>query len=91
MSEPRLDGAQWRMFRLFLMGLEDDQLDHVRRQLQCEIKHRRDSEADFTRLFFTSLHATDLETAQQTIDAERLARVRDRRRLRGSNAPTRRC
>src|SRR5579864_2628891 len=90
MPERRLlDCADWRIFRLFLVYLEDEELDRVSRQLQREITTRRDCEIDFTRLFFSSLQPTDLEAAQQAIRAERLARVQDRRRLRRSAAPKR--
>ena len=91
MPEPGpLDSQQWRIFRLFLAELEDDQLDQVRQQLHGEIKHRRDCQADITRLFFSSLDEVDLEAARQTLLAERRARVQDRRKLRGSRATTRR-
>lgn len=82
-----LDRADWRIFRLFLVDLEDGELDRVRRQLQCEIATRRECATDFTRLFFSSLRSGDLETAQLTIRAERLARALDRRKLRRSTAP----
>jgi hypothetical protein len=89
MSEERLlDHAEWRIFRLFLVDLEDEELSRVSQQLQCEIKNRRDCETDFTQLFFTSLQAADLETARQTVRAERLARVEHRRKLRASRLVT---
>jgi hypothetical protein len=88
MPERRLlDGDAWRIFRLFLVDLEDPELQQVNHQLQCEIANRRDCETDFTRLFFSSLQSGDLETAKLTIRAERLARVQDRRRLRRSTVP----
>lgn len=84
-----LDAAHWRIFRLFLADLEDGELDHVHRQLQRELATRRECEADCTRLFFSSLQPGDLKTAQQTIRAERHARVQDRRSLRRSTTPKR--
>ena len=74
-----LDGAEWRAFRLFLIDLEDRELDRIHRQLRREVAARQERESDITRLFFSSLQAADLETAQQTIRAERRARVKDRR------------
>ena len=74
-----LDCAEWRAFRLFLIDLEDRELDRVNRQLRREVAARQERESDITRLFFSSLQAADLETAQQTIRAERRARVKDRR------------
>ena len=74
-----LDGAEWRAFRLFLIDLEDRELDRVNRQLRREVAAYQDRESDITRLFFSSLQAADLETAQQTIRAERRARAQDRR------------
>ena len=74
-----LDGAEWRAFRLFLIDLEDRELDRIHRQLRREVAARQERESDITRLFFSSLQASDLEAAQQTIRAERRARAQDRR------------
>jgi|HubBroStandDraft_1064217.scaffolds.fasta_scaffold251128_1 hypothetical protein len=74
-----LDAAEWRAFRLFLADLNDEDLVGVDRQLRREVAAREERDRNFTRLFFSSLQATDLQTAQQTIRAERRARARDRR------------
>ncbi len=79
MPDDQLDSPQWRAFRLFLTDLEDVDLATVGRQLRREVAARQDLERDFTRLFFSSLSAADLKTAQQTIRAERRARARERR------------
>ena len=74
-----LDFAEWRAFRLFLADLEDGDLVRIGRQLRREVAARQERESDFTRLFFSSLQAADLQTAQQTIRAEHRARAQDRR------------
>jgi len=74
-----LDCAEWRAFRLFLVDLGDEHLLGVERQLRREVAARQERESDLTRLFFSSLHASDLQTAQQTIRAERRGRAQDRR------------
>jgi len=74
-----LDGPEWRAFRLFLIDLEYRELDRTHRQLRLEVAARQERASDITRLFFSSLQAADLETAQKTIRAERRARARDRR------------
>ncbi len=74
-----LDCAEWRAFRLFLADIDDEDLVGVDRQLRREVAEREQRERDFTRLFFSSLQATDLQTAQQAIRAERRARAQDRR------------
>ena len=51
-----LDGAEWRAFRLFLIDLEDRELDRIQRQLRREVAARQERESDITRLFFSSLH-----------------------------------
>ena len=76
-----LDGAQWRSFRLFLVELEEQALDRVYLHVKREMAARREREYDITRLFFSSLGSSDLETAQQTIQAERRARTQDRKTL----------
>ena len=74
-----LDLAEWRAFRLFLADLEDGDLVDIGRQLRREVAARHERESDFTRLFFSSLQPADLQTAQQTILAERRARAQDGR------------
>ena len=89
MSEPeRLDRTQWRTFRLFLMELEEPALDSVYLQVKREMAARRERDNDITRLFFSSLGPSDLETAQQTILGERRARAQDRKTLARSAAST---
>jgi hypothetical protein len=84
-----LDCAQWRAFRLFLADLHDGDLDRTDQQLRREVTARQEYERDFTRLFFSSLQAADLQIAQETIRTERRARARDRRVIRRSVAPKR--
>jgi hypothetical protein len=74
-----LDGAEWRAFRLFLADLEDRELIRIHRQLRREVAARQERDSDFTRLFFSSLQAADLQTAHDTLRAERRARAQDRR------------
>ena len=74
-----LDSAEWRTFRLFLADLEDGDLVRIGRQLRREVASRQERESDFTRLFFSSLQASDLQTAHETIRAEHRARAQDRR------------
>jgi hypothetical protein len=85
----RLNDSEWRIFQLFLVDLEDSELDHVQRQLQRELAARHDRETDSARLFFTSLQLTDLGLANQAIRTERRARVQDRRILEQSAVPKR--
>jgi hypothetical protein len=84
-----LDGAEWRAFRLFLVDLDDGELDRTDREHRREVASRQTYESDFTRLFFSSLQAADLQIAQDTIRAERRARTRDRRMLRQMAIPKR--
>ena len=79
MQTSLLDCAAWRAFRLFLADLEDGDLVRVGRQLRREVAARQERESDFTRLFFSSLEAADLQTAHETIRAEHRARAQDRR------------
>ena len=66
-----LDSAQWRIFRLFLVDLEDEDVKQVREQLDKESQARQDCENSAVRLFFSSLAAGDLELARQAIRNER--------------------
>ena len=72
-----LDSAEWRAFRLFLADLEDGDLVRIGRQLRREVAARKERESDFTRLFFSSLQAADLQTAHETIRAEHRARAQE--------------
>jgi hypothetical protein len=74
-----LDRAEWRIFRLFVAGVEDDELDRIRRQLRREVATRQEWERDITRLFFSSLQTVDLTSAQEVLRKERRARAQDRR------------
>jgi hypothetical protein len=85
----QLDCAAWRAFRLFLVALDDGELDRADRQLRRELATRQEYERDITRLFFSSLQAADLQIAQETIRAERRARILDRRLIRRSAVPKR--
>ena len=83
MQQPSLlDLTEWRAFRLFLADLDDGDLVGIGRQLRREVAARQERETHFTRLFFSSLQAADLQTAQQAIRAERRARTQDRQILR---------
>lgn len=87
MSEPELlDPAQWRSFRLFLLELDDAEFDRVYLHVKRELAARRERDNDITRLFLSSLTTSDLETAQQSIRAERCARAQDRKTLARSAA-----
>jgi hypothetical protein len=55
-----LEGGEWRIFRLFLVSLEDEDVKHVSKQLEKEQQARRDCENSSARLFFSSLAASDL-------------------------------
>jgi hypothetical protein len=83
-----LESGQWRVFRLFLVDLEDEGVKRVSEQLDKELQARQDCENSAVRLFFSSLAAGDLELARQAIRNERAARARERRML-ASFAPGR--
>jgi Na+/phosphate symporter len=83
-----LDSAQWRIFRLFLVDLEDEDVKQVSEQLDKELQARQDCENSAVRLFFSSLAAGDLEQARQAILNEQAARAQERRTL-ASLAPGR--
>ena len=74
-----LESGAWRMFRLFLVSLEDEGVEHVSKQLEKEQQARRDCENSAARLFFSSLVANDLTLARQAIRNEQAARARERR------------
>jgi hypothetical protein len=81
MLEEALDSGQWRILRLFLVDLEDEDVQQVTEQLDKELQARRDCENSAVRLFFSSLAASDLELARQAISNERAARAQERRTL----------
>jgi Protein of unknown function (DUF3489) len=86
-----LESGEWRIFRLFLVSLEDEDVKHVSKQLEKELQARRDCENSAARLFFSSLAASDLTLARQAISNERAARAQERRTqasfaVRGSGA-----
>ena len=79
--EEDLESGEWRIFRLFLVSLEDEDVKHVSKQLEKEQKARRDCENGTARLFFSSLAASALTLARQAIRNEQAARAQERRTL----------
>lgn len=76
-----LENHHWRILRLFLISLDEQQLKNVGEQLQRELAARRDCDLNPVRLFFSSLTAEDLELARQAILNERASRRKERRFL----------
>jgi hypothetical protein len=74
----------WRIFRLFLSELSDDEMDGVQDQLQREQSARRERDASIARLFYSSMCTPDLATAQDEIHRERRGRAEDQRLARES-------
>jgi hypothetical protein len=83
-----LSDEHWRIFRLFLSELSDEELDGVEEQLEREQSARREREASIARLFYGSMCMPDLETAQREIDQERRGRAEDQRLARESTSVT---
>jgi len=81
MLEEALDSLQWRILRLFLVDLEDEDVKQVSEQLNKELQARRDCEHSAVRLFFSTLAGSDLELARQAIRNEQAARAQHRRIL----------
>lgn len=75
MAEESLDDSGWRIFQLFLVQLEDGELEGVRRQVEEELTARQAREHDALRLLFSTLPVSDLETARQQIAAEQAERL----------------
>ena len=83
-----LDGAEWRAFRLFLADLEDRELIRIHRQLRREVAARQERDSDFTRLFFSSLQAADLQTVSAGIKRHHFGRSEGSQWLRPGLAGT---
>lgn len=81
MAGEGLDNNAWAVFRIFLSQLEDPKLDLVCQQLGKEVASRQECDKDWARLFFSSLTATDLETARQQILSEQTGRIEDSKTL----------
>src|SRR5579872_4320188 len=83
-NEELLSPEHWRVFRLFLGSLSDEELDYVEDQLKKEQLARQERETIIVRLFYGSMSAQDLDAAGQQICWERQARAEDQRILRES-------
>src|SRR5260370_32227029 len=83
-----LSQEHWRIFRLFLSELSDEEMDGVEDQLQREQTARREHEASIARLFYSAMCTPDLETAQLEIHQERRGRAEDQRLVRESASRT---
>src|SRR5579859_5705185 len=83
-NEELLNPEHWRVFRLFLGSLSDEELDYVEDQLKKEQLARQERETIIVRLFYGSMNAQDLDAAGQQICRERQARAEDQRILRES-------
>src|ERR1035438_4766517 len=81
MLDEALESGHWRVFRLFLVSLEDQDVKQVQEQLEKEQQARRDCEQSIARLFLSSLTASDLELARQAIRNEHVGRAQQRRPL----------
>lgn len=78
-KEELWEAGHWRIFRLFLLSLTEEELDGVEEHLRRERAARRERENSMVRLFFSALCALDLETAAEQIRGERQGRAEDRR------------
>src|SRR5579872_1835272 len=87
-NEELLSPEHWRVFRLFLGSLSDEELDFVEYQLKKEQLARRERETILVRLFYGSMSAQDLTAAEQQICRERQGRAEDQRILRESDVTT---
>jgi len=83
-NEELLSPEHWRVFRLFLGSLSDEELDFVEDQLKKEQLARQERETIIVRLFYGSMNAQDLDAAGQQICRERQGRAEDQRILRES-------
>lgn len=61
------DEELWRVFRLYLSGLSDAELETIAQQLAKESTARREHDAYPARLLFSSLTMADLEAAHDQI------------------------
>jgi hypothetical protein len=78
-EEELLQSEHWRIFRLFLCDLSDEELGEVEEQLEKEQVARRERENSIVRLFYSAMHSSDLETAAEQLRAERIGRAEDQR------------
>jgi hypothetical protein len=76
-----VENHHWRILRLFLTSLDEQELKNVGEQLHRELAARRDWDHNPVRLFFSSLTAEDLELARQAILNERAARRQEQNLL----------
>jgi hypothetical protein len=84
--------ASWRIFRLWLNGLDDDPLFELRVDADMEASARLERDQSIDRLFLGSLSDEDLLTAGECIEDELDARAvedpGDRRATGGLPAPS---
>ena len=83
-KEELLESEHWRLFRLFLCDLSDEEIGEVEEQLEKERAARRERENSIVRLFYSAMCASDLEAAAEQLRAERKARAEDQRLARES-------
>jgi len=69
LNEEAEDG-KWRVFRIFLSTVPEEDLPALRGQLDREVTARQECDTNAVRLFLSSLTAEELETARQAIDFE---------------------
>jgi len=79
MPEETLSDSDWRVLRLFLMQMNDGEVDGAYGQLHRELACREERQANILRLLFSTMAAADLERAEQEIRCEEAARVEERR------------
>src|SRR6266567_964100 len=77
--EELLDAEHWRIFRLFMSELSDEELGGVEEQLEKERVARRERNNSIVRLFYSAMCASDLEIAAEQLRAERIGRAEAQR------------
>ncbi len=87
-KEELLDGEHWRIFRLFLCDLSDEEMEGVKKELEKERAARRERENSIVRLFYSTMCDRDLEAAAEQLRVERKARAEDQRLARQSACDT---
>jgi hypothetical protein len=87
-SEELLESEHWRIFRLFMSELSDEELEEIEEQLERERAARRERENSIVRLFYSAMCASDLEAAAEQLRTERKARAEDQRLARESECDT---
>jgi hypothetical protein len=87
-KEELLDGEHWRIFRLFLCDLSDEEMEGVEKELEKERAARRERNNSIVRLFYSTMCDGDLEAAAEQLRVERKARVEDQRLARQSECDT---